>query len=90
VCQVLYHVVVVVETKMNELDFGENVVAESVVIANYRFEMEVMMDELLMKEYRFIIARNSYCYLALVLMVLWVEEDSNLEENDFLNKNKEK
>jgi hypothetical protein len=60
---VLYHVVVVVETKMNELDFGENVVVESVVIANYRFEMDVMMDEHLIEEDGFTPVRNSYGYL---------------------------
>jgi hypothetical protein len=46
VLPVFYHGVVVVETKKNEVDFDENVmVVESVVIANYRFGMEVMMVE---------------------------------------------
>jgi hypothetical protein len=45
---VFVHVVVVVETKKNEDDFDENVmVAESVVIANYRLVREVMMVEYL-------------------------------------------
>jgi len=39
-------VVLAVETRKNVVDFDENVmVVESVVIANYRFEMEVRMVE---------------------------------------------
>jgi hypothetical protein len=83
VLQALDHVVVVVAVvvvdETNEVDFGENVVVESVVIANYRFEMEVMMDELLMEEGGFIPTRNLYGYLVLVLMVFLVEQDSNLK-----------
>jgi len=49
VLQVFDHEVVVVETRMNEVELDENVmvVVEWVVIANYRFEMEVMMVEYL-------------------------------------------
>ncbi len=49
VLQVLDHEMVVVETRMNEVELDENVmvVVEWVVIANYRFEMEVMMVEYL-------------------------------------------
>jgi hypothetical protein len=49
VLQVFDHEVAVVETRMNEVELDENVmvVVEWVVIANYRFEMEVMMVEYL-------------------------------------------
>lgn len=54
------HVVVVVETKKNEDDFDENVmVAELVVIANYRLVREVMMVE----------------YLVLIILVVLVKQD---------------
>ena len=43
-------VAVVVMVEANEVDFDGNVVVESVVIANYRLEMDVMMDERLMEE----------------------------------------
>jgi hypothetical protein len=64
VLQVFVHVVVVVETKKNEDDFDENVmVAESVVIANYRLVREVMMVE----------------YLVLIILVVLVKQDLDLE-----------
>jgi hypothetical protein len=57
---VFVHVVAVVETKKNEDDFDENVmVAELVVIANYRLVREVMMVE----------------YLVLIILVVLVKQD---------------